>query len=60
MSAFIVENRNAWILRPVRSKTRWVLAGSETAELVFEDCRVPAANMLGKQEQGLQNRNDGS
>ena len=29
------------------------LAGSETAELVFEDCRVPAANMLGKKNKGF-------
>jgi alkylation response protein AidB-like acyl-CoA dehydrogenase len=29
------------------------LAGSETAELVFEDCRIPAANMLGKKNKGF-------
>ena len=29
------------------------LAGSETAELVFEDCRVPAANLVGKEGQGF-------
>ncbi|MEG2246722.1 MAG: acryloyl-CoA reductase [Peptostreptococcaceae bacterium] len=29
------------------------IAGSETAELVFEDCRVPAENLLGKEGQGF-------
>ncbi len=29
------------------------LAGSETAELVFEDCPVPAANLVGKEGQGF-------
>lgn len=29
------------------------IAGSETAELVFEDCRVPAANLLGEPGKGF-------
>ncbi|WP_125140286.1 acryloyl-CoA reductase [Clostridium transplantifaecale] len=29
------------------------LCGSETAELIFEDCRVPAANLVGKEGQGF-------
>lgn len=29
------------------------LRGSETAELVFEDCRVPAENLVGKEGQGF-------
>lgn len=29
------------------------LAGSETAELIFEDCRVPASNLVGKEGQGF-------
>ncbi len=29
------------------------LRGSETAELIFEDCRVPAANLVGKEGQGF-------
>ncbi len=29
------------------------IAGSETAELIFEDCRVPAENLVGKEGQGF-------
>jgi acyl-CoA dehydrogenase len=29
------------------------IRGSDTAQLVFEDCRVPAANMLGEVGQGM-------
>ena len=36
--------------RSGRSRTRWGLRASETAELVLEDCRVPAANLLGGEE----------
>jgi isovaleryl-CoA dehydrogenase len=29
------------------------MRGSETGELVFEDCEVPAANLMGKEGQGV-------
>ena len=29
------------------------MRGSETGELVFEDCKVPAENMIGKEGQGV-------
>jgi isovaleryl-CoA dehydrogenase len=29
------------------------MRGSETGELVFEDCEVPAENMIGKEGQGV-------
>jgi isovaleryl-CoA dehydrogenase len=29
------------------------LRGSQTAELVFDDCRVPAANMVGQENRGV-------
>lgn len=29
------------------------LRGSETAELIFEDCRIPAANLIGREGQGF-------
>lgn len=32
-------------------KTGWL--SSDTAELVFEDCRIPAANLLGEVDQGF-------
>ena len=32
-------------------KTGWL--SSDTAELVFEDCRIPAANLLGEQDKGF-------
>ena len=32
-------------------KTGWL--SSDTAELVFEDCRIPAANLLGRENEGF-------
>ena len=29
------------------------MRGSNTSELIFEDCKVPAANILGKENQGV-------
>jgi isovaleryl-CoA dehydrogenase len=29
------------------------MRGSETGELVFEDCEVPAENIIGKENQGV-------
>ncbi|MEO8279357.1 MAG: acyl-CoA dehydrogenase family protein [Ideonella sp.] len=33
-------------------KTGW--RSSDTAELIFENCRIPAANLLGEQDRGFQ------
>ena len=29
------------------------MRGSETAELVFEDCKVPAENLMGEENKGV-------
>lgn len=52
MSAIIVEKGTPGFSIG-KIETKMGLAGSETAELVFEDCRVPAANLLGKEGQGF-------
>lgn len=52
MSAFIVE-RSYEGFDHGKIENKMGLNGSETAELVFEDCRVPAKNMLGKKNKGL-------
>ncbi|WP_419724850.1 acryloyl-CoA reductase [Terrisporobacter petrolearius] len=52
MSAIIVEKgTQGFSIGKVESKMG--LSGSETAELIFEDCRVPASNLLGKEGQGF-------
>lgn len=52
MSAIIVEKGTpGFSIGKVESKMG--LSGSETAELIFEDCRVPASNLLGKEGQGF-------
>ncbi len=52
ISAFIVERgMPGFSIGKIESKMG--IAGSETAELVFEDCRVPAENLLGKENKGF-------
>lgn len=52
MSAIIVERGyHGFSVGKVEEKMG--LRGSETAELIFEDCRVPAENLLGKEGQGF-------
>lgn len=52
MSAIIVEKGTpGFTVGKVENKMG--LGGSETAELIFEDCRVPAKNLLGKEGQGF-------
>lgn len=52
MSMFIVEKGMPGfrVARPL-DKQGWL--SSDTAELVFEDCRVPAANLLGEENGGF-------
>jgi len=51
VSAFIVEKDFPGFHRGKKfEKMGW--RGSPTGELVFEDCRVPAANLLGKENRG--------
>ncbi|NPV90994.1 MAG: isovaleryl-CoA dehydrogenase [Firmicutes bacterium] len=52
ISAFIVEKGFPGF--SVSKKLKKVgFRGSPTGELVFEDCRVPAANLLGKENRGV-------
>lgn len=52
MSAFIIEKgMPGFSIGKIEDKMG--LSGSETAELIFEDCRVPAENMLGKEGKGF-------
>ena len=52
MSAIIVEaGTPGFSVGKVENKMG--LRGSETAELIFEDCRVPAENLLGRDGQGF-------
>ena len=52
MTAFIVESSYpGFSVGKIENKMG--LCGSETAELVFEDCRVPAKNILGKPGKGF-------
>ena len=51
VSAFIVEKDFQGFQRGKKfEKMGW--RGSPTGELIFEDCRVPAENLLGKENQG--------
>lgn len=52
LSMFILEKGmpGFGVARPLK-KQGWL--SSDTAELVFEDCRVPAANLLGQENRGF-------
>ncbi len=52
VSMFIVEKGTPGfrVARPLR-KTGWL--SSDTAELVFEECRIPAGNLLGEENRGF-------
>lgn len=52
ISAFVVEgDRPGFRLGKVENKMG--IRGSQTGELVFEDCAVPAGNLLGKEGEGF-------
>ncbi|WBV44255.1 isovaleryl-CoA dehydrogenase [Pseudoroseomonas cervicalis] len=52
ISAFIVEKHFPGF-RPGRKLDKLGMRGSNTAELVFEECRVPVENRLGEEGQGV-------
>ncbi len=52
ISAFIVE-RGTKGFRPGKKEDKLGVRSSDTSELVFEDCRVPAANLLGREGNGF-------
>jgi acyl-CoA dehydrogenase len=52
ISMFIVEKGTpGFRIGQTLSKTGWL--SSDTAELVFDDCRIPAANLLGEENKGF-------
>ena len=52
LSAFIVDTEMGGV-RPGREEHKLGLKGCPTGEVVMEDCRVPAGNLLGEEGQGL-------
>ena len=47
LSAFVVE-KDTKGFRPGKKENKLGLRASDTAELIFEDCVIPAENLLGK------------
>jgi len=52
ISAFIIEKGTPGF-KPGRDEKKMGLKGSVTSELFFENCRVPLANLLGKENEGF-------
>jgi butyryl-CoA dehydrogenase len=52
ISAFLIEKGTPGFLVP-RVEDKLGLRASDTAEFVFEECRVPAANRLGREGEGF-------
>jgi isovaleryl-CoA dehydrogenase len=52
ISAFVVE-KDFPGFRVAQKLTKMGFRGSQTAELVFEDCRVPAKNLIGREDAGV-------
>jgi hypothetical protein len=52
VSAFVVEKGTAGF-RPGKKENKLGLRASDTAELIFEDCRIPEENLLGKAGEGF-------
>ena len=53
ISAFIVEKGFPGF-KVAQKLTKMGFRGSQTAELVFDDCRVPVANRVGEEDRGVQ------
>ena len=52
ISSFIIEKDTPGY-QPGRDEDKMGLRGSVTSELFFEDCRIPAGNLLGKENEGF-------
>src|SRR2546425_10104212 len=52
LSAFIVEKGTKGF-RPGKKENKWGLRASDTEELIFEDCFIPAENLLGPEGDGF-------
>ena len=54
ISAFVVEQGTAG-MRPGKKENKLGMRASETSEVIFEGCRVPASSMVGEEGQGFIN-----
>jgi alkylation response protein AidB-like acyl-CoA dehydrogenase len=54
ISAFIIE-KNTPGFRPGKKENKLGMRASDTSEVVFSDCRVPAENLLGREGEGFVN-----
>ena len=52
ISAFIIDTKTQGF-KVAQKLTKMGFRGSQTAELVLEDCRVPAGNLVGKENEGV-------
>jgi alkylation response protein AidB-like acyl-CoA dehydrogenase len=52
LSAFVVE-KDTRGFRPGKKENKLGLRASDTSELIFEDCFIPAENLLGKEGDGF-------
>ncbi len=52
LSAFVVEKGTPGF-RPGKKENKLGLRASDTSELIFEDCVIPAENLLGKEGEGF-------
>jgi alkylation response protein AidB-like acyl-CoA dehydrogenase len=52
LSAFVVD-KDTKGFRPGKKENKLGLRASDTAELIFEDCVIPAENLLGKEGDGF-------
>jgi isovaleryl-CoA dehydrogenase len=52
ITAFVVDMKSPGV-RVAQKLVKMGFRGSQTAELAFDDCRVPAANVLGKVNEGV-------
>ena len=54
ISAFIVEKGTPGF-RPGKKENKLGMRASDTSEVIFQDCRVPAGNLLGREGEGFVN-----
>src|SRR6202041_1383504 len=52
ISGFVVEKGTPGF-RPGRKENKLGLRASDTSELIFEDCEIPAENLIGKEGEGF-------
>ena len=52
ITAFVVDMKKPGV-RVAQKLEKMGFRGSQTAELAFDDCRVPAANVLGQENEGV-------